>query len=106
MRLDDSRFWLGRTIRWTCTDGPVAGQTFEHRFDQRARGPAGKAAPSGFIAVVPVDKDVVVVSHLAENGQALMATLNFADKQMSGFLLSRDSWTRQKGRFELLSPPS
>jgi hypothetical protein len=98
--LDKSTFWLGRTIRWTCTDGPVAGRTFEHRFDQRERGPAA------FITVVPIDKDIVVVSHLAKNGQALMATLNFADQQMSGFILSRHSWTRQKGRFELLSPPS
>lgn len=101
----DSAALLGRTIRWTCTDGPVAGQTFEHSFD--STGPNdSKRTRASFVAVVPVDENVAVVSSLSESGQALMVTLNFADNRMVGFVLSHDSWTQQKAQFELLPAPA
>ncbi len=105
MNAPEGTVLLGRTIRWTCTDGPVAGQTFEHSFDN---GRKAGVAPTGetFVAVVPVDDDIVVVSSLAAGGQALLATLNFADRRMVGFLLDHDSWTRQRARFELLPEPA
>lgn len=95
---------LGRTIRWTCTDGPVAGQTFEHSFNGDGDD-GGTRTRKPFIAVVPVDDDIVVVSSIAASGEALMATLNFANGQMVGFVLSHDSWSRHEARFELLPAP-
>lgn len=71
---------LGRTIRWTCTDGPVAGQTFEHTFNDDDgnvvwRSVDGKDSTKldreKFSAVAPINDDVVVVSYLAASGHAL-----------------------------------
>jgi hypothetical protein len=65
----ESASLLGRTIRWTCTDGPVAGQTFERTFNDDGsviwRSVGGKDSTKlnreKFSAVAPINDDVVVI---------------------------------------------
>ena len=46
------------------------------------------------------------MSYLAGNGFTLTVALNFADMQMSGIASNNETWTVQKGSFELLPEPA
>ena len=105
---------LGRTIRWTFSDGPVAGQTFDHTFNDdgsvvwRAvdtNDPHAALKREVHSGVAPISDDVALVSYLASNGFTLTVALNFATLQMSGIASNGEIWTTQKGVFELLPAP-
>lgn len=110
----DKRALLGRTIRWRFTDGPVAGQTFEHTFNTDGsvvwRSVDGsdptKLNHEKFGAVAPVSDDVAVVSYVSASGYTLTVALNLAQGRMVGFASGHDTWTQQKGSFELLPAPA
>ena len=66
----------GRTVRWTFNDGPTAGTTYEHRFDEDGtigfRG-VDKSAKGGFTrtkqgTVMKLGDGYFVVSYLSESG--------------------------------------
>jgi hypothetical protein len=105
---------LGRTIRWRFADGPVAGQTFEHTFNDDGsvvwRSVDGKEPTKlhheKFGAVAPISDDVVVVSYVSAGGYTLTVALNLAQRTMVGFGSGHDTWAQQKGTFELLPEPA
>lgn len=101
---------LGRTIRWTFSDGPTKGHTFEHTFNDDGSvvwrsvdgASSTKLNREKVSGVAPVGDDVAVVSYLASNGFTLTVALNFTDMQMTGFASNNEVWTMQRGHFELL----
>ena len=101
---------VGRRIRWRFDDGPVAGQTFEHTFDDDGsvvwRSVDGKEPTTlhyeKFGAVAPISDDVVVVSYVSSGGYTLTVALNLVQGRMVAFASGHDTWTQQRGSFELL----
>lgn len=98
----------GKTIRWTFTDGPVAGTTFEHTFCEDGtvvwRGIEGSAkGRSVRSATVKVADEIFAVSYLAATGHTLTVVLNFQRKQMVGFASNSKEWYQQEGTFEVVS---
>jgi hypothetical protein len=101
----------GRTVRWTFTDGPTAGTTYEHAFGAdgsigfRAADKSGKGkftmARDG--AVVKIDDATFAVSYLAESGFTLTVVLNTQRMEMVGFASNNESWFQQKGTFEVIA---
>ena len=107
-RIDSLR---GRTIRWTFVDGPTAGTTYEHIFNDDGsigfRG-ADKSAKGKFSrtkdgAVVKVGDGLFVMSYLADSGFTLTVVVNTQRMEMVGFASNNDSWFQQKGTFEFVA---
>jgi len=100
----------GRTLRWTWTEGPTAGWTHEHVFNEDStvvwrfiEGPQkGQSAHEKEYAAVKVADDVCVVSYLAASGYTLTVVLNFKDKRMVGFASGEKAWYPGKGTFEVI----
>jgi hypothetical protein len=115
---DDDPF-RGKTHRWTFTDGPTAGKTYEHAFNKNgtvafkevggaaARGSTAKkkaAKPKKpdrprYAAVRAAD-DVYAVSYLGASGYTLTVVLNFKDRGLVGFASNDKEWYPLKGTFE------
>lgn len=110
----------GRSLRWTFTDGPTAGTTFEHTFHEdgtvawnTAERPGESHVPSKEqspgpqervkYAAVRVADDVHVVSYLAASGYTLTVALNFNDHRMYGFASNDKEWYPAQGHFEPFS---
>ena len=99
----------GKTLRWTFTDGPVAGKTYEHTFN--ADGSVsyrsvddtvtGKATREKFCATDRINEHVFVISYRAVSGYTLTVVLNFADHRMIGYASNEEAWYRQQGTFEI-----
>jgi hypothetical protein len=108
-RIDSLR---GKNVRWTFTDGPTAGTTYEHTFREdgkigfRGADTGAKAdftwAKDGTVATIGDGR--FVVSYLADGGFTLTVVLNTNDGTMVGFASNNESWFQQKGTFELASP--
>jgi phenolic acid decarboxylase len=100
----------GKTLRWTFTDGPVAGKTFEHIFNEDGTvvfrsvdgNEKGKSTRPKDSAVVKVTNDVFAVSYLADSGYTLTVVLNLEQGEMIGFASNDKQWFQQKGTFEIL----
>jgi hypothetical protein len=100
----------GRTLRWTFTDGPMAGVPVEHTFNEdgsvvwRLVGGAmnGASAREKECAAVKITQDVYAISYLAASGHTLTVVLNFKDKRMIGFGSNEKSWTAMTGSFEVV----
>ena len=101
---------VGKRIRWTWSDGPVAGTTHEHLFRKDGTvewrvidGPqAGHTAVEDEYAVRRVAEEVFVVSHRASSGHTLTVVLNFADSTMVGFASNSEEWYPGSGTFAVL----
>ncbi len=102
---------IGRTLRWTFADGPVAGKTFEHTFDQdgsvvyRAIEGAAAGTPTREkeCATIRVADDVFVISYLAASAYTLTVVLDLRDRRMVGFASNGKAWYRQQGTFEIVA---
>ena len=101
--------WIrGKSLRWTFTDGPVAGIPFEHTFNEdgsvvwRGVGGAmkGKSAQEKEYAAVKIGEDVYAISYLAASGHTLTVVLNFKNKHMHGFASNDKTWFSMTGTFE------
>jgi hypothetical protein len=100
----------GRTLRWTFSDGPAKGRTFEHTFEANGRvtwrsadNPEAGDHHDKASAAVKVSDDVHVVSYLsADSGYTLTVVLNLRDGTAVGFASNGKEWVRQSGRFEVL----
>ena len=101
---------VGKTLRWTFTDGPTAGTTYEHVFNADGsigfRG-ADKAQKGKFTwakdgAIVKIGDDVFAISYLSESGFTLTVVLNSRRMEMVGFASNSESWFQQKGTFEVV----
>ena len=117
----------GTTMRWTFTEGPTAGSTYEHTFSKsgtvkfkpvgggpdaakaakgasapkkpaKAKKPATPEAPK--YAAQRAADDVYAVSYLSGSGYTLTVVLNFKDKTMVGFASNDKQWFPVKGTFE------
>jgi phenolic acid decarboxylase len=100
---------IGKTLRFTWTDGPTKGETHEHRFHpdgtvEYARLEGGKAkgdyTKEKKYAAVRITDDVYLVSYLAASGFTLTVALNFADGNLAGFASNDKQWFACNGRFE------
>ena len=99
---------LGKTVRWTFTNGPTKGATFEHVFHtdgsvswREASGKSGAATRAERSAVVRVSDDVQAVSYLADSGYTLTLALNVGTGRMVGFASNEQSWYPVEGTFEV-----
>jgi hypothetical protein len=113
----------GKTLRWTFTDGPTAGTTFEHTFNKNgtvtwkavggvpngkgagqkkpAKKPAKKAKPDRpKYAAVKAGEDAYAVSYLSGSGYTLTVVLDFKDHHMVGFASNDKEWYPLTGTFE------
>jgi septal ring-binding cell division protein DamX len=120
----------GKTMRWTFTDGPTAGSTYEHVFGQNgtvkyklvggggaakpdAKGKAAQKKPakatkpdkpdSPKYAAMRAANDVYAVSYLSGSGYTLTVVLNHADKTLVGFASNDKQWFPVKGTFETVA---
>jgi hypothetical protein len=108
---DDDRI-RGSTIRWTFSDGPMAGKSFEHSFRQDGtvvwrvlNGTAAAAAPQQpaegvKYAAFKVSDSVYALSYLSASGYTLTVVLNFGTRQMCGFASNDQQWFPLNGSFE------
>ena len=105
---------IGRTVRWTFADGPVAGKSYEHTFNtdgsvvyRSVDGEVpGKATRERVCATDRISDDIFVISYLAVSGYTLTVVLNFQDHRMVGFASNEEAWYRQHGTFELTEDKS
>ena len=101
---------LGKTLRWTFTNGPTKGATFEHVFHddgsvswREASGKRGDETRAEKGAVVRVSDDVQVVSYLSDSGYTLTLALNLSTSRMVGFASNEQRWYPVEGSFEIRS---
>ena len=99
----------GRTVRWTFKNGPVAGKTYEHTFNEdgsveyRQIGAGdGKPAREKECAIVAVNDDVTAMSYLAASGYTLTAVLNFRNNEVVAFASNEEGLFRQDGTFAVV----
>lgn len=100
---------VGKTVRWTFSDGPTKGATFEHVFHndgsvswREASGKRGSETRAQKAAVVRVSDDVQAVSYLSDSGYTLTLALNFSTGRMVGFASNEQSWYPVQGTFEVV----
>lgn len=120
----------GKTMRWTFTDGPTAGSTYEHTFSrsgtvkfkpvgggtETGKAPAKSAAKkkaakrakpakpeSPKYAAMRAADDAYAVSYLSGSGYTLTVVLNFKDGGMVGFASNDKKWFPVKGTFETVA---
>jgi hypothetical protein len=118
----------GTTMRWTFTDGPTAGSTYEHTFSKsgtvrfkpvgggpdsakgasaakkkpaKARKPSTPEAPK--YAALRAADDAYAVSYLSSSGYTLTVVLNFKDHTIVGFASNDKQWFAVKGTFETVA---
>jgi hypothetical protein len=101
---------LGRTIRWTFSDGQMAGKTFDHTFNSDGSvvwrsvdgDTHGKLTAEKISAVAPIDDHVTVVSYRSSAGYTLTVVLDFRVMQLVGFASNSEMWSQQTGTFAVL----
>jgi hypothetical protein len=100
----------GNTFRWTFTDGPMAGKTFQHTFGAdggvtfREVNAATDASPAKAdkYETAALGDDVHAVSYLSDAGFTLTAVLDFRSREVVAFASSDQQLVVQRGTFEPL----
>lgn len=102
----------GKTLRWTFTDGPTKGTTYEHRFGDdgvvhfhavKADGKSDQQAQAeAHYGAETISEDVCAVSYKGDEGYTLTTVLNFDDKRVVAFASNNEQWFEQKGTFEIV----
>jgi hypothetical protein len=101
----------GHDIDFTWTDGPTAGETHRHHFDNDGSvrywaltngAPQGEGTREPRYGAVQVSDDVIVISYLGASGYTLTAVLNFRDGSVAGFASGAKEWFPVKGRFDVV----
>ncbi len=103
----------GRIFRWTFAEGPTAGKTYEHTFDNDGTvtfKEVGGAAPSGGSGAVPGAKyasfeiapNIQLVSYLSSHGYTLTVAMNLASKTLHGFASNDKEWYPLEGTVEVV----
>jgi hypothetical protein len=96
----------GKTLRFTFEDGPMAGRTFEHRFEEsgavrfRQAGAAGEGTIVQKYEAATVAPDVCVVSYRSSSGYTLTVALNGRTKKLVAFSSNEKTHLMQIGKFE------
>jgi hypothetical protein len=101
----------GRTFKWTFTEGPTAGGTYEHTFDSDGSvsfrkvedgGATGKGTRADY-ASFEVAPDVHLVSYLGkESGYTLTVAMNLATKRLYGFASNDKEWYPVSGTLDIV----
>ena len=100
----------GKSIRWTFTDGPMAGTPIEHFFDPNGSGTwrivdgpnRGLSKVESEYAAEQIDDHNWAVSYLSTSGYTLTVVLNFANHRAIGFASNDKTWVPQHGTFEVV----
>ena len=100
----------GKTLRFTFTDGAMAGATYDHVFHQNGTvdfsafdgATNGEPTHEKNSAAVKVADGVFVVSYLGASGYTLTVVLNLQDKKLVCFASNDKTWSQQTGTFEVL----
>ena len=94
----------GKTLRFTFKDGPMAGKTFEHVFEQggavRFRQGDGNATTVPKYEAATIGPDVSAVSYLGPSGYVLTAVLDYRTKTLVAFSSNEKTLLLQHGTFE------
>jgi MoaF N-terminal domain len=104
----------GQTLRFTFSEGPTKGKTFEHQFHDDGSVSFGsvdggeKTKPKDEqqkperprYAALKVADGIHAVSYLSSSGYTLTVVLNFHDHQLVGFASNDKQWFPVKGSFE------
>jgi hypothetical protein len=102
----------GKTLRFSFSDGPTAGKTYEHRFHEDGTvtwrdmaaspkpGASNEAGNRPKYAAMKVAQNAYAVSYLSASGYTLTVVLNFDDHRLVGFASSDKQWFPVKGSFE------
>ena len=119
----------GKTMRWTFTEGPTAGSTYEHAFAKNgtvkfkqvggegaapdAKGMAARKKPAKAkkpdkpdapkYAAMRAADGAYAVSYLSGSGYTLTVVLNLAEKTLVGFASNDKQWFPVKGTFETVT---
>ena len=100
---------LGRTVKFTFADGPTAGTTYEHVFEQdgsigfRDAGDAtAKFSRAKTGTTMKVGDGLFMASYLSKEGYTLTVLMNMRTRELVGFASNNDVWFQQKGTFELV----
>jgi hypothetical protein len=101
----------GKTIRWRFGDGPVAGMTFEHVFNEDGSvtwrivegADEGATAREKSFAAVRVNEKTWAVSYLGASGHTLTVVLDLDDGRAFGFASDAKSAYSFNGTFELVN---
>jgi hypothetical protein len=102
----------GRTFRWTFSEGPTAGKTYEHTFSAdgtvvfkevggaATTGSAG-AAPGVRYASFEIAPQIHLVSYLSAHGYTLTVAMNLGSKKLHGFASNDKEWYPLEGTVEV-----
>ena len=103
--------WLtGKTIRWTLVDGPLAGTTFDHSFNEdgsvtwtavNGQWKGATRREKSYFAV-KMNEKIWAISYRDASGNTLTVVLNLDDYHVVGFGSDDKSLSTSNGTFELL----
>lgn len=102
----------GKTVRWSYSDGPVKGRTFEHAFGtdgmvtwrevdrtlQAAR--VASKEPGVRYEVARINDDVYAVSYLAASGFTLTTIVDESTGAIASFASNEKQLVAQRGKLE------
>jgi hypothetical protein len=97
---------VGKTLRFTFEDGPMAGKTFEHVFEEsgavrfRQADAKGHGTTAKKYESATIGSDVCVVSYLGEAGYTLTAVLDYRTSTLVAFSSNEKVLLIQHGTFE------
>ena len=102
----------GKTLRFSFSDGPTAGKTYEHRFHEDGTvtwrdmaaspkpGASNEAGNRPKYAAMKVAQNAYAISYLSASGYTLTVVLNFDDHRLVGFASNDKQWFPVRGSFE------
>ena len=102
---------VGATVRWSFTEGPTKGASYEHTFnsdgsveyrDVSEGKDKGKKTKEKKCAVEKITTSVHVISYLSSSGYTLTVVLNFDDMSAHSYASNQKGWFPAKGTFEVV----
>jgi len=82
----------GKTIRFSWTDGPTKGKTYEHIFHPDGTVEWGGSDDRTKYADEAVTEKVSMISYLSKSGYTLTAVLNFENGTIVGVASNETTW--------------
>jgi hypothetical protein len=102
----------GRTIRFSFSEGPTKGVSYDHVFADDGtvtfrdaaksdrKEPRTPEAPAKYASFEVAD-DITLVSYLSSSGYTLTVALNFETEELFGFASNHEHWYPVRGTFEV-----
>lgn len=112
--MSKDRSLQGQTLRFTFSDGPTAGKTYEHVFNpdgtvtfRDVDSPPAKAKtkpgkPTTKYASFKVAPGIHVASYLSESGYTLTTVLDLNTGKIYGFASNEKEWHPATGKLEVV----